>query len=289
MPITNIMGSIYDRQAEPNPSYFSAYYLLIRKSLRSLSELHVLRMLVHDASLISALDGCTFPRLWQFECHMTLTPSLISFLNRQPNLIYLRLSPHEDFNSPLACNPPPVSLPKLAYFIGNSEWLPPIAREATLRAAFVFWDAVDQEPQDAITALEKSSASTLNVLSCSRRGWNLDLLDLISAKLPDISVLRITNLLVVDSHPSEVSTLSPSFPDLLENEHVLKVTLNVMKGYVSRFTRLQRLEIHCVDVWRMGHVGCRMDHDFSTVTAWGAACPSLMECTLPRKHSHSNR
>lgn len=77
--------------------------------------------------------------------------------------------------------------------------------DASLRVAFMFWDAVDATPQDAICALERSSGDSLNLLSCRRRGWNLELFELVSVWLPNIYVLSITNLLVVDTRPSEVS------------------------------------------------------------------------------------
>jgi len=62
-----------------------------------------------------------------------------------------------------------------------------------------------------------------------------------------------------------------------------KAFLDAVKSFLPRFTMLRCLHINCVDVWKMGDVQCRMDDDFATVTSWGAACPSLLECILPRK------
>ena len=47
------------------------------------------------------------------------------------------------------------------------------------------------------------------LLSCQRRGWNLDLFDLVSACLPDIYVFNLANLLVVDSRPTKVPLIHP--------------------------------------------------------------------------------
>ncbi len=58
--------------------------------------------------------------------------------------------------------------------------------------------------------------------------------------------------------------------------------LQAVRSYLTRFTRLHRLEINCVDYWEMGSISCSLDEDLSTVTEWGEACPSLTEITLPR-------
>jgi len=101
-----------------------------------------------------------------------------------------------------------VHLPALQYFAGNAECITLLSQAgAAIRAAFLFWDAVDASPQDAIRALERTSGATLNVISCRRRGWNLDLFELVSVWLPDVYVLSMTNLLVVDSKPTEVCFL----------------------------------------------------------------------------------
>lgn len=162
--------------------------------------------MVLDPNYIHVLDQCHFPALQHFECHLALTNSLILFLNRHPDITYLQIAPNEALSpeySPPSVTPQ-VILPKLEYFAGNSECISALVRDASLRAAFVFWDAVDATPQDAITSLERSSGNSINLLSCRRRGWNLDLIDLISTWLPNIYVLSITNLLVVDAHPTEV-------------------------------------------------------------------------------------
>jgi hypothetical protein len=39
----------------------------------------------------------------------------------------------------------------------------------------------------------------LNVLTCRRRGWNKDLIGNITVHLPDISVLHVVNVLVIDA------------------------------------------------------------------------------------------
>jgi hypothetical protein len=171
--------------------------------------------MVFDPAYIRTLDHLTLPTLLHFECYLTLTNSLISFLNRHPTLLSLQIAPTEAFGqtSPRGGTSPPDSpphilLPKLQYFSGNSQCISALTCDTALRAAFIFWDAVDATPEDAITALERTSSETMNVLGCRRRGWNLDLLDLISIWLPNIYTLSLTNLLVVDAHPSAVSVTS---------------------------------------------------------------------------------
>lgn len=170
--------------------------------------------MVFDPAYILVLDHVTLHNLRHFECYLTLTDSLISFLNRHPAVSYLQIAPTEAFALPsptgagLPAPPPRIVLPQLQYFSGNSQCISALARDTALRAAFVFWDAVDAAPQDAITALERTSGDTINVLSCRRRGWNLDLLDLVSTWLPNLYTLSITNLLVVDAQPSAVSKFS---------------------------------------------------------------------------------
>lgn len=207
---------IRHRPAEPPKTYyFPSFYAIIGRALRCLSSLQHLRLMVFDPAYIQALDHLTLPTLYNFECYLTLTNSLISFLNRHPTISYLQIAPTEALGqcSPRSDTSPPeppphILLPQLQYFSGNSQCISALTGDTGLRAAFIFWDAVDATPQDAITALERTSSETMNVLSCRRRGWNLDLLDLISIWLPNIYTLSLTNLLVVDAHPSTVSETS---------------------------------------------------------------------------------
>ena len=187
--------------------------------------------MVYDPDYIHTLSSVRFPQLRRFECHLTLTRPLVSFLNHHPTITYLQIAPHEALGPSSLHHPPPspspssssaadtytggqtihVHLPALQYFAGNAECITLLSQTgAAIRAAFLFWDAVDASPQDAIRALERTSGATLNVISCRRRGWNLDLFELVSAWLPDVYVLSMANLLVVDSKPTEVSSfLSP--------------------------------------------------------------------------------
>ena len=52
---------------------------------------------------------------------------------------------------------------------------------------------------------------------------------------------------------------------------------------LPRFTQLQRIKIVCIDYWENGDISCQIDQDFTTVTEWSEACPSLTEISLPRK------
>jgi len=73
-----------------------------------------------------------------------------------------------------------------------------------LRAAIISWHTMDTNPDSAFAALQRSSRDSLSLLSCRRRGWNLDLIQAISIKLPDLRSLHISNVLLVDSRPTEV-------------------------------------------------------------------------------------
>jgi len=205
-----------ERPSEPPKMYyFSSFYSVIGRALRCLTSAHCLRLMVFDPAYIQVLDLLTLPSLRHFECYLSLTDPFILFLNRHPTIISLQISPTEALAPPLLAGnttspalPPHVVLPQLQYFSGNSQCISALGCDTALRAAFVFWDAIDAAPQDAIIALERTSRNTMNVLSCRRRGWNLDLVDLVSTWLPNIYTLSITNLLVVDAHPSTVSDRS---------------------------------------------------------------------------------
>jgi hypothetical protein len=83
--------------------------------------------------------------------------------------------------------------------------------QASVRAAFITWDTVGEPTEDSIAALERSSTDTLNLLSCRRHGWNLDLLDRISTHLPHIYALSLTNLFFMDVTLAQV-IIQSSFP-----------------------------------------------------------------------------
>ncbi|KAF8148041.1 hypothetical protein B0H34DRAFT_833832 [Crassisporium funariophilum] len=244
----------------------AAYYSLIRKAFLRFSRLHTLKLLVHDPHLVKILHCGQLPSLRRFECHLTPSNSLISFLKGHPWIHALQLSHHE--NTTLVTEECPVHLPKLQYFSGNGQSLPAVIFASKLYAAIVSWDVIDTAPDLAISALERSSRDSLVLLSCRRRGWNMDLIQAISLRLPNLLSLHISNVLVVDSHPTE------SY-------------LAVIGSILQRFIQLQRLKINCIDVWQMGEVACEMDEDFATVTGWGLACPSLMEIALPHSDSIS--
>ncbi|KAF8066506.1 hypothetical protein FPV67DRAFT_1190596 [Lyophyllum atratum] len=260
--------SIIYTPAEPASShYFASFYSILGSALEHLPHLQELKLMVLDPNYIQTLNNALFHSLRHFECYLALTDSLILFLNRHPTIIYLQTAPSEALTpSSMGSVLPRVILPKLQYFIGNSEGVSALVPDASLRAAFIFWEAVDGTPQDAIRSLERSSGHTINLVSCRRRGWNLDLIDLISVWLPNIYVLIITNILAVDSRPSE--------------EY-----LNAITALLSRFSTLLHLHLHCIGSEKIDTVESNLDEDFATVTAWGAACPSLVECILP----YSNR
>ncbi|KAF6742556.1 hypothetical protein DFP72DRAFT_830366 [Ephemerocybe angulata] len=209
------------------------------------------------------LSHCTFPQLEQFQCELTLTSNLISFLNRHAGLRSIEVSPFENTRLFKEGDLPTIDIPALEYFSGNAQAAAKLGPRVMLRSASVLWNAMDQHPHLAIQRLQpRGNDDHLRNLNCRRRGWNLDLLDLISASLPNILVLNVANVLVVDSRPT-------------------KDYLNAIESQLSRFKCLRRLGIHCVDTWQMGSIQCNLDEDFKTVKAWGAACPSLEEIVLP--------
>ncbi|KAJ3538641.1 hypothetical protein NMY22_g5082 [Coprinellus aureogranulatus] len=245
----------------PSAGYTQNLYDLIQRALDATRELVHLKLPTPDPRILHVIQRRTFPSLSSFHCQLTLSPPLVDFLNGHPSLSSVEVSPFE--NTRLAKDHlPAVTIPSLKHFAGNAQVAAKLNGQPKLRAAFISWDAIDQQPQLAINALRPDD---LRVLSCRRRGWNLDLFDLISTSLPDILWLNVANLLAVDSHPT-------------------KEYLNTMRTYLARFPRLQRLGVQCVDTWQMGDVQCVMEDDFQTVRSWGEACPSLGQIILP----HSN-
>ncbi|KAJ7859769.1 hypothetical protein B0H14DRAFT_3628330 [Mycena olivaceomarginata] len=246
---TNITVASAVKRFEISPSPLppcSSFYSLIGKALHRMTNVHDLVLLVADPNYISVLTHCSLLRLRHFECRLSLDDTMVSFLNRHLQIRYLQLGADDEIQLPHPRRAI-VTLPKLEYFIGNSSCVAPLIHRASLRAAFITWDAVGEPTDESITALERSSTDTLNVLSCRRHGWNIDLLDRISTHLPHIYAL---------------------------------VTIGQC---LSRFSSLQRLTITCVNVWKPGEQAPpHMDHAFETVTAWGTACPSLIECTVPQ-------
>jgi hypothetical protein len=55
-----------------------------------------------------------------------------------------------------------------------------------------------------------------------------------------------------------------------------------VKSHLTRFKKLQRLGLQCVDTWQMGDIQCVLEEDFQTVRSWGEACSSLQQIILPR-------
>ncbi|CAK5276429.1 unnamed protein product [Mycena citricolor] len=148
------------------------------------------------SSFVSALQQCSFPWLTHLESCFSLDERMSAFLSRHPRISYLQL----DSLEPTSLGGE-IRLPGLEYFVGNSTCLAPVARHASLRAAFITWDDADEarDNQDVFAALERRSTDTLNVLACRRHSWNLDLLEQISWHLPHIYALSLTNLFFVPS------------------------------------------------------------------------------------------
>jgi hypothetical protein len=276
------------------PQLFS-FYQTLAAAFHNLSQLLDLELLVHDLNLLRVLSTSTFPRLYRLECYLPYTRSLASFLTRHPSLTYLHLAPSK-YNrmradtqlpdGPLAPTPK-VVLPNLEYIVASNDCVTALAHDASLRAVYIEWRDANQPVQDCIAALQSSSSDSLRVLSCRRPGWNLDLIEVISSALPDLFVLSITNVLPIDVLPDYVryhfQTPLPC-PLTLCPQPVLEA----LGTHLAGFTSLRRLIIHSVDFWEFGRPPCLMDRDFACVRAWGAACPTLVECTLPRTSNISS-
>lgn len=244
--------------AVPSSRYTQNLYELIRKAFFATREVVHLKLSTPDPRVLHVIERCIFPSLSSFHCQLTLSPALVEFLNNHPTLTSVEVSPFE--NTRLVKEQLPVlDLPALEHFAGNAQIVAKLGMHAKVRAVFISWNAIDQQPQLALRALQ---SDTLRALGCRRRGWNLDLFDLISTHLPDILWLNMANLLAVDSHPT-------------------KDYVSSIRTYLTRFKRLQRLGLHCVDTWQMGDIQCVLENDFQTVRSWGEACPSLQQVILP--------
>lgn len=172
------------------------------------SGLHTLKLLVHDPYFVTLLNHRMFPALRQFECYLTPSMRLIDFINQHPKITYLQISPNEDTSKSAEQGHtlPTLDLPRLQYFAGNVQGVPCLGT-ACIRAAILSWNIMDTDPDLAFSVLRRSSSATLALLSCRRRGWNLDLIEMISLRLPGILSLHIFNVLLVDSSPTQVSYL----------------------------------------------------------------------------------
>src|SRR5262249_22975520 len=145
-----------------------------------------------------------------FETDLPLDKLLLSFVERHPKLNYLEVSHHENLCSddpfPQPCEritPVPRKFPvlrRLHHYVGNSIYLQNLAPvyPLPLRSAYVTWNAT-QRCQGPISSLASAASQTLKVLTCRRRGWNSDLIELITMHLPNIYVLHIVNVFALDT------------------------------------------------------------------------------------------
>ncbi|KAJ7108318.1 hypothetical protein C8R44DRAFT_636661 [Mycena epipterygia] len=262
----------YTPTALPPP--LPTFYALIGRALAQTPNIHHLVLLVPDPNYVAALAHCALPRLIHFQCCLALEGRLAAFLNRHRQIGYLQLgAPAEGTFFPGSGFPAQhllVALPKLEYLVANtSTCVAPAIQCASLRAAFITWPFVTFTlwPPAPFPPLHAAPLTqTLNVLACRRPGWNLDLLDGISRRLPHIYALSLTNLFF----GAEEIRGQPT-------------PLQAMTAYLPRFSALQRLTITCTDA--DGEIDLEdMDSAFDTVTAWGAACPSLVECVVPQSN-----
>ncbi|KAJ3575011.1 hypothetical protein NP233_g1375 [Leucocoprinus birnbaumii] len=263
--------------------YFSSFYRTFGKALSKLTNLREFSLLVRDPALMSALlssasAALRFPSLQRFETYLPLDHHLLSFIERHPKLNYLEVSHHENLVlEPPSSNfhggviPAPRILPtltRLHHFVGNSVYLEKLAPAypLPLRSVYVIWNAT-QQCQGPILSLATAASDTLNFLSCRRRGWNRDLIGLITMHLPDIYALHVHNVLVVDAQ----------LPEGYQEE---------ISSYLSRCRNLQRLKLTREVQWCPNGIQYDLDLELSIVTDWGVACPSLLVIILPHSFIH---
>jgi hypothetical protein len=145
-----------------------------------------------------------------FRSTLGVTDALVTFLNRHPNIVHLQLD-RNDTLLQSAGSTSPIRLPKLQVFVGDAEFVPQVTKSPlSLRGVSLSWIGVQDDVNLTIGALENCS-ETLNLLSCCRRGWNLDLLDTISHRLSDLSAVIITSVLIIDVFPAKVRVRSVCF------------------------------------------------------------------------------
>ncbi|KAJ7591510.1 hypothetical protein C8J56DRAFT_1047717 [Mycena floridula] len=90
-------------------------------------------------------------------------------------------------------------------------------------------------------------------------GWNLDLLAMVSHSLPDLALLDLTNVLIMETFPPQ---------DVLD----------AIETLLARFNRLQKFFFRCN---LHNHLEVDFERDSERVTLWGNACPTLLEIQLP--------
>ncbi|KAF5354095.1 hypothetical protein D9756_006899 [Leucocoprinus leucothites] len=263
-------------------AYFTSFYQNLRTALLRLTNLQEFSLLVRDPTLMTTLffpsaPALYFPLLRCFKTHLPLEQLLLSFLERHPKLAYLEVSHHENLVFDDPSHPRgnvthvPRSFPtlrRLHHFVGNSVYLEKLtpAYPLPLRSAYVIWNAT-QQCQGPILSLASAASKTLNFLSCRRRGWNTDLVDLITMHLPNIHALHIHNVLIVDIQ----------LPEGYQEE---------IAHYLSRCRNLQRLKLTREVQWCPNDFQHDLNCEFSIVTEWGSACPSLFVIILPHSFLH---
>ncbi|KXN81958.1 hypothetical protein AN958_03366 [Leucoagaricus sp. SymC.cos] len=268
----------YKLARSPNTLYLASFYKNLKAALLQMVNLRELALLVFDPTFITTILSPTtqplqFPLLNYFETVLPLDSSLLSFIQRHPTLDYLEVSHHENFSddtpsrsrdcATVELRRTPV-LRKLRHYAGNGVYLETLAPAypLPLRSAHVVWSAA-QACDGPIKSLSAAASCTLNVLSCRRRGWNSDLIGLISTHLPNIYMLDILCVFVVDAQ----------FPTGYQEE---------VGHYLSRYPNLQHLRISREVQFRSSEIPCDLDHELAIVSEWGAKCPSLSVITLPR-------
>lgn len=195
-----------DRPGRPNSTGLVKNHDVLRRGFAGLSQIESLRWVYPGRSHIDVIAQCTFPLLDRLDSELELTQPFVDFLNRHPQLTHLQLNRQHPLATWDFSHLSPLDLPNLRSFVGDAIYVPLVVQSSpTLRAVVPLFNGVDDDPRPALDALVESSSDTLNVLCCRRRGWNLDLLEAISVRLPDIALLDLTNVLIVESFPTLVS------------------------------------------------------------------------------------
>jgi hypothetical protein len=184
-----------------NILFLRSFYTLLRNAIIRLSNIRmfIFATLHHFTEFLDVLDGYTLPMLRLFHCYLPPLTPLSSFLNRNPHLKSLALSPDPD-SLPMTTAPFEFSfgMPSLVEFSGSSVYAPTILQKATsLQRISITWDIHDDgrdlHEEAVINALAKSNVREISFRLCRGLEWAVMMLELISLRLPQTKVLGFTS------------------------------------------------------------------------------------------------
>ncbi|KAJ7706715.1 hypothetical protein B0H17DRAFT_1192291 [Mycena rosella] len=209
----------------------------------------------------------TFPNLRYLHVHVRSHAAQLveCFLQVHPHLLTLNLP----WRAPadVASSFTRVKLPALRRLSTNATVFPLLVRaHPALKSTEVRWKKTRKPLAPPIAALHASSCESLRHLVCSGPRANVDLIQLVAAQLPALTVLRVL-------------ASAPAGP--LHNE----ATVQVIAAVLAQLPKLRVFEYR----YTLGHEYTLEDGYIPSadrravramVTAWGQACPTLKRCDL---------